>query len=216
MLSIRNLGLVTALACSALVLFLLLGIPLAAGLSKMIASSAFVAIAIRGGAMRSLFGRLVLAGLLLSWCGDAFLIGASQNAFLLGLTAFLLAHLSYVGAFVARGISLKWFALSALPVSLLAIAVSVWLAPHIAPALGVPVRLYTIVIGLMLISAAGTHGRLPSPCIIGGAILFFLSDLSVAALRVVATEFPTYVWGLPLYYGGQVLLALGASQSRSH
>lgn len=216
MLSIRNLVVFTSLACGALILFLLLGSPVAAGASKMLASSAFVAIAIRGGATRSLFGRLVLLGLLLSWCGDAFLIGTSRSAFQLGLVAFLLAHLSYIGAFVARGISLGWFALVALPVAVVAIAVSWWLTPYLAPDLVVPVRLYTVVISLMLISAAATHGRKSSPYIIAGAALFFLSDLSVAALRLVETEFPTYVWGLPLYYGGQVLLALGASQSRSH
>ena len=52
--------------------------------------------------------------------------------------------------------------------------------------------------------------------VVAGAVMFFLSDLSVAALRLVQTDFPTYVWGLPLYYAGQVCLALSTSQSRSH
>jgi hypothetical protein len=52
--------------------------------------------------------------------------------------------------------------------------------------------------------------------ILTGAVLFFLSDLSVAALRLVQTDLPTYTWGLPLYYAGQVCLALSTSQSRSH
>ncbi len=214
--SIAGLVILTAVACAALVLFLLLGYPLAAGVSKMLASSGFLAIAIRAGALGSLFGRLILAGLLLSWCGDAALIGRSQTAFLLGLVAFLVAHLAYIGAFVARGIDLKWASLTALPVALVAVAVSWWLTPHIAPWLNVPVRAYTVAISLMLICAAGTHGRAASMYILAGAALFFLSDLSVAALRLVETEFPTYVWGLPFYYGGQVLLALAVSQSRSH
>ena len=49
-----------------------------------------------------------------------------------------------------------------------------------------------------------------------GAVLFFLSDLSVAALRLVQVEYPTSVLGLPVYYAGQVCLALSSSQSRSH
>jgi len=52
--------------------------------------------------------------------------------------------------------------------------------------------------------------------ILAGALMFFLSDLSVASQRLVQMEFPTYVWGLPLYYAGQLCLALSVSQSRSH
>lgn len=216
MVSINRLIVFTAVACTALVLFLVQGLALAAGVSKILASSGFVAIAIRAGALQSWFGRLVLAGLLLSWCGDALLIGTSQDAFLLGLIAFLLAHVAYIGAFVLRGISLRWLLLAAVPVALVAVAVSWWLTPHIAPWLSVPVRVYTVVISLMVTCAVATHGRSASAYILIGAVLFFLSDLSVAALRLVETDFPTYVWGLPLYYGGQVLLALAVSQSRSH
>ncbi len=216
MLSIRKLIAFTACACAALVLLLLLGKPVAAGAAKMLASAGFVTIALRAGALQSLVGRLILLGLLLSWCGDALLISATQTAFLLGLAAFLLAHLAYISAFIARGISLRWAMLSALPVALLALSVSWWLTPHIASNLDIPVRLYTVVISLMVICAAGTHGRRASVHIVAGAVLFFLSDLSVAALRIVQTDVPVYVVGLPLYYGGQVLLALAVSQSRSH
>ncbi len=45
--------------------------------------------------------------------------------------------------------------------------------------------------------------------------MFFVSDLSVAAQRIVAVDFPTIIWGLPLYYGGQLCLALSGSQSSS-
>ena len=79
-----------------------------------------------------------------------------------------------------------------------------------------PVRAYIAVISLMVIFAIGTRGRGGTLLIITGAILFFLSDLSVAALRLVQTECPTYIVGLPLYYAGQVCLALSSSQSRSH
>ena len=216
MLSIRRLIAFTTFACAALVLLLLSGNPVAAGVAKMLASAGFVTIALRAGALESLPGRLVLLGLLLSWCGDALLIGTSQAAFLLGLAAFLLAHLAYVAAFIARGISLRWLVLTALPVALIALAASWWLTPHIAPSLEAPVRLYTVVISVMVVCAAGTHGRQASVYFLVGALLFFLSDLSVAALRIVQTDVPVYVLGLPLYYGGQVLLALGTSQSRSH
>ncbi len=206
----------TSLGCIALVLFLLLDFSVPAATAKLIASTAFVATAVRVGATRSLFGRFILLGLVLSWFGDAFLIGEARTAFLLGLGAFLVAHLSYIAAFVVRGVSTRWVMLGAIPVAAAAIAVSLWLAPHVPDNLAVPVRAYTVVISVMLVTAIGTRGHGAPATILAGALLFFVSDLSVAALRLVETGFPTYVWGLPFYYAGQTLLALSASQSRSH
>lgn len=214
--SLRLLVLLTALGCIALVAFLLLEFALPAAIAKLIASTAFVATAVRAGALVSLFGRLILLGLVFSWAGDAFLIGASRSAFLFGLVAFLLAHVSYTGAFVALGISERWALVGALPVVAVAIAVSVWLSPHLAADINIPVRAYTVVISLMLVAAIGSRGHGAPATILAGAILFFVSDLSVAALRLVETDYPTYVWGLPLYYAGQTLLAVSVSQSRSH
>jgi hypothetical protein len=78
------------------------------------------------------------------------------------------------------------------------------------------VRAYIAVISLMVIFACGTRGAGGSWLIPAGATLFFLSDLSVAALRLTGTDYPTYALGLPAYYAAQVCLALSVSQSRSH
>ncbi|MDH3333588.1 MAG: lysoplasmalogenase, partial [Gammaproteobacteria bacterium] len=102
------------------------------------------------------------------------------------------------------------------PVTAIAIGVFVWLEPYTPPDLLNPVRAYVAVISLMVVFAMGTQGRGGSKLIVAGAIMFFLSDLSVASLRLVQTEYPTYSIGLPLYYAGQVCLALSSSQSRSH
>ena len=101
--SVRMLIALVALACVALVALLFAGLPAPAAAMKAIASSAFIALAIRSGAWSSMFGRLILLGLALSWCGDMFLVGDSRVAFLAGLTAFLLAHLAYVSAFIKHG-----------------------------------------------------------------------------------------------------------------
>ena len=206
----------TALGCVALVSFLLLDFTVAAAIAKLIASTAFIATAVRVGALRSLFGRLILLGLAFSWGGDAFLIGDSRSAFLLGLVAFLLAHLCYIAAFLAFGISKRWAMLGAIPVAAAAIVVSLWLAPHLPVGMRVPVWAYTVVISVMLVAAIGARGQGAPATLPVGAFLFFVSDLSVAALRLVEVDYPTYVWGLPLYYAGQTLLALSVSQSRSH
>jgi len=212
----RLLVVLVGAACAALVTCLLLELGTAALAAKLIASTAFVVLAVHAGALQSVFGRLVLVGLLCSWCGDMFLTRSGQAAFLGGLVAFLLAHVAYIGAFIARGIRPAWLAYAALPVAALALAVSAWLTPYLAPALVLPVRGYTAIISLMVIFAVATRGRGATLLIPVGALLFFVSDLSVAALRLVQTDFPTYVFGLPFYYAGQVCLALSVSQSRSH
>ena len=211
----RNFVVVTALACVALAIFLLLQYDDAAAAAKLTASTAFVAVAMQAGGLRSWYGRLILSGLVFSWFGDAFLIAQSQAFFLLGLVAFVLAHIAYITAFVVKGINLRWIAVATLPVAAIGIAVSVWLTPHIPPELVIPVRVYTAVISLMVVTAIGTRGRGATILILAGASMFFLSDLSVASLRLVQTSFPTFVWGLPLYYAGQVCLAVSISQSQS-
>jgi hypothetical protein len=46
--------------------------------------------------------------------------------------------------------------------------------------------------------------------------MFLSSDLSVAAQRLLQTESATYVWGLPLYYSGQVCLALSVGKDKTN
>ncbi len=212
----RTAVIVTGLSCFVLVEALLADMPIVAGVAKVVASCGFLAVAVLSGALRSAYGKVLLGGLALSFLGDAFLIGETQEAFLAGLSAFLLAHLAYVTAFVINGVSWRWVGIAAIPVTGIALAVAHWLSPHIAPYLVLPVRLYIIVISAMLIAAFGTRGKGGPALILAGALLFFLSDLSVAALRLVQTDFPNYIWGLPLYYAGQLCLAASVSQSRSH
>lgn len=204
-----------AIACAILVTALYLGYESSAAAAKLVASSGFVALAIRLGSLQSTYGRVILTGLAFSWFGDAFLIGKPEQLFLLGLGAFLLAHLAYITAFVGRGMRLRTISIAALPILALAIAVTIWLRPYVPAELEYPVRLYTTVISLMVVSAFATHGQNPSRLILAGATMFFLSDLSVAALRLVQTDMPTYILGLPLYYASQVCFAVSTSQSRS-
>ena len=84
--------------------------------------------------------------------------------------------------------------------------------PHVSPALVAPVYAYVAVIGLMVIAAFGARGAGASTLLAAGAVMFFVSDLSVAMQRIVETDFPTYVWGLPLYYAAQLCLGVGAAR----
>ena len=206
---------VTALACAALLYFLRVGWPQLAAGAKAVASSGFLATAISAGALRHRFGRVLFGGLVLSFMGDMFLVGTTRTAFMFGLCSFLLAHLAYIGAFIIHGLSRKWLTVAALPVVMVAALVVRWLSPELPGELVLPVYAYIAVISLMVIAAFGSKGAGASTLLVVGAMMFFVSDLSVAAQRILQSDFPTIVWGLPLYYAGQVCLALSTSQSSS-
>lgn len=205
----------TAIACVALVYFQLGDRLQAAAAAKLIASIGFLSTAVSVGALRHRFGRIIFAGLLLSLCGDLFLIGQSQRFFLFGLASFLLAHIAYITAFVSYGQNRRWVLVAAVPAVAAAVGVGAWLEPYVSSSLAAPVHVYTAAITLMVITAFGARGAGAPRLIVAGALMFFVSDLSVAMQRIIETDFPTIVWGLPLYYTGQICLALGsASRNR--
>lgn len=200
----------SALGCVAVVACQLAGLGSEAAFAKIFASTAFVVAALTAGALRSAWGRILLVGLALSWLGDVLLIGRGPTWFLAGLVAFLLAHIVYIAAFGKRGISRRWAAVALIPVAAVSLLVSAWLAPYVPAPMVTPVRLYTLAISLMLIAAIATRGAGATALIALGASCFYLSDIAVAARQFTQPVFPPYVWGLPLYYAGQIMLALSA------
>jgi uncharacterized membrane protein YhhN len=127
-----------------------------------------------------------------------------------GLLSFLFAHAAYIAAFYGLGVKRRWLLASVLPVAGVSLAAALWMSPYVPPEMLLPVRVYTVVISVMLILAIGVRGAGGSLLVSVGAALFYLSDLSVAAGQFVQTDFPNYVWGLPFYYLGQILLASSA------
>jgi uncharacterized membrane protein YhhN len=204
-------GVLTLMACGVLVGAQSLGQPALAAPAKLIASCGFIAVAVLSDAWRSRYGRIVLAGLVFSWFGDMFLLGEGDTLFLAGLASFLVAHVAYILAFSTYGLSDRWCFSALLPVAVISMAVSIWLTPLVPDGMLAPVRIYTFAISLMVILAFGARG-VGAPVLVPlGATLFYLSDLSVATLQFTQTVFPHYVWGLPFYYTGQLMLALSAS-----
>jgi uncharacterized membrane protein YhhN len=176
-------------------------------LCKPLASTGFLAAALAAGALGSVYGRVILAGLLLSWLGDFFLISDQPGSFLAGLGSFLMAHLAFGAAFALRGQALPWTAAVLVLLAVVAWRVARWLGPHLTGSLRVPVHIYMAVITGMLTLAAGTVAG-GSPWItLPGAFAFYLSDLSVANDRFVYPSVVNKLWGLPLYYAAQLCLA---------
>jgi uncharacterized membrane protein YhhN len=158
----------------------------------------------------------LLVGLIFCLGGDVFLALPQERMFLFGLVSFLLGHVCYVLCFfyVAELNAWTWGG------SGIALAISglvfFWLRPHLGAML-VPVIAYVIIITAMVIGAFTVLGdtRLQSMgrfMVIIGAVSFYVSDLFVARDRFLESGFANRLIGLPLYYGGQFLLAFSVGQ----
>lgn len=118
---------------------------------------------------------LIVGGIVASWAGDVLLQSPGSMGFLLGLAAFLVAHLFYIGAFLMLGTGrvkiwvwayLMWYG------ALLAL-----LSPGLG-ALVVPVIAYGAVLGTMAILSTRVNA------VVGwGGLLFLLSDSILAMDR---------------------------------
>jgi uncharacterized membrane protein YhhN len=176
---------------------------------KALASAGFVALAVvLGGWQGSTFSRWVLAGLVLAAGGDVALAVPGERSFFVGLVLFLLGHVAYVFACAARVPPSAWLGAGALVPVLTSGAAFVWLAPHLG-SMRVPVAAYVLTITTMVAAASSVAraGGEGSSLLFAGAVLFYLSDLSVARDRFVSRAFVNRAWGLPAYYAGQVLMA---------
>jgi uncharacterized membrane protein YhhN len=175
--------------------------------AKMTAATSFICLAVSLGALKWNYGRVMVAGLFLSWWGDWFLAQGGDNYFLFGLVSFLLAHVMYCAGFGVRGVRWSWAGAALVPVVAMAGGVLLWISPHVGADMTWPVRVYTVVISSMVVLAFGAKGAGGPWSIPIGAVLFWFSDISVASGQFDVTDFPNYVWGLPAYFIGQVFLA---------
>ena len=177
-------------------------------LAKPLASLAFVWAGVVAGALESTYGQWVLAGLALCLLGDLLLIPLERPAvFRAGVFAFLAGHVAYSAAFLTQ--PLDGFGLVGGAILLVVVVGSVlrWLAGSLPADMVWPVRVYMLVIGVMSALACGVTAAGGPWAVAVGALAFTASDISVARDRFVRHEFLNRAWGLPLYYGAQLLIA---------
>ncbi len=176
--------------------------------TKPLASTGFLVVALGLGALDSSYGMLVLLALAFCWMGDLLLIPAGhKRTFVAGLGVFLLGHVVLIAAFITSGTSLPWLGGATLFMAAVALVTGRWLVPHAPSKLRPVVWLYICLIGLMVASAIGaTMGGGP-PVASAGAAVFAVSDIAVARHRFVSPSIMNKLWGLPLYYLGVLLIA---------
>jgi uncharacterized membrane protein YhhN len=180
--------------------------PAARVVGKPFASLGFIVAAIGFGALESRYGNIVLGGLILGAIGDVCLLGSGKKSFIAGLVSFLLGHVAYVVAFSSLSISPLAALTAAIVMAAFMVAVARWVFPH-APDMRIPIGVYMLVIAAMCVVAIGA-GVAGAPWMIPvGALMFTASDIAVVRDRFVAPGFANRLWGLPLYYAAQLIIA---------
>jgi uncharacterized membrane protein YhhN len=171
--------------------------------------AALIVTALVLGATDSAAGIWLLVALALGLAGDVFLLEKSDQRFRLGLAAFLVGHLAFVVSFTRLGLDPASWTWVAWVVLLLCLLATRKVAPATfvrgGTALALPVALYTVVIGAMVILAFDTG----VPLIAVGATVFAASDSILAVDRFVSPRPWAPVAVMVTYHLGQALIVAG-------
>lgn len=176
-------------------------------ISKPLTTLGAIAIAVSADGPRSATVATVVA-LALCLIGDVALIPAVDR-FIIGLAAFLLAHIAFIVMFALRGLD-RW-ALAGAAIAGCAVLLGTTAVPIVrgasAKGLGVPVCVYLVVISVMTIVGWATGNWL----IIVGATAFIISDSILGWGEFVAERAWTHVAIMVTYHTAIVSLALSLS-----
>ena len=161
------------------------------------------------------YTQVVLLGLFLSLGGDLVLMfPQNRKAFSMGLGLFLMAHLAYAVLFFRIGTLSVWTILSLLLLTILGSGFFRLIQSKLG-SMRLPVTGYIVIISVMVVSATSVSmnsslNLTPRIIILTGAVLFYISDLILAANRFWEPWKYSRI-SLAFYYSGQMLIALAAS-----
>lgn len=174
--------------------------------SKTVASASFVVLGAVRWSAGDVVGGWFLGALAFCAAGDLLLLG--KRSFDAGLLAFLLGHALYIVGFNAALPVGLWSLPILVPLALAAAGAAIWLWPHLGKRRA-PVLAYILAISVMVWGSFSNLCRSSLPwTAAAGASLFYLSDLAVARQRFVQESLINRIIGLPIYYLGQLLLAM--------
>ncbi|MHA4867766.1 lysoplasmalogenase [Duganella sp. PWIR1] len=157
-----------------------------------------------------LYRKAILAALLLSLCGDVFLMLPIRFGFELGLASFLVAHLFFLRAFT-RDAPLFGRRLPLILLLALSAANLLVLWPGVGAGLQLPVLAYMLCLVAMTAQAVsraftlGTAGGKLAAC---GGIAFLISDTTLAYNKFHAPVPASALLVLGTYYAALYLIAL--------
>ncbi len=163
---------------------------------------------------------LLLLALIASVAGDVLLALPLENSFVKGLSAFLIAHLLFVGLYIKNRMDWSDVSKGRKQTVFLLWIVSSASAFFVYPLLGellIPVLVYTFILTLM--ASMALFSRYPVFLTGFGAILFLISDAVLGARQFLnVPDYLSYVvWGT--YYFAQLFMTLGVmitDERRTH
>ncbi|MFN8383853.1 MAG: lysoplasmalogenase [Anaerolineales bacterium] len=158
-------------------------------------------------------------GVILSLVGDVLLMISLDRFFMLGLVAFLLAHLAYIVGFNIPVPAINFFGIVfAVMIGLGGARVIRRILDRL-PATGngkmrLPIIIYSAVISVMLLSAmmklVDISWSATAAALVGvGAFLFYLSDIILAWNKFVAPIQHGRIYNIAAYHLGQIALIAG-------
>ncbi|WP_113661394.1 lysoplasmalogenase [Pedobacter nanyangensis] len=172
---------------------------------------------------KSRFTSKVKIGLFFSLLGDVFLMFSAHHQlyFMLGLGSFLIAHLFYIAAFYVdlsnKAQSEKRYILPIFIVfGFSCLSYYYFLRPYLGN-MNIPVLVYCFVIALMGITAALRHGKTNYKSflwILLGAILFIISDATLAYNKFVERMDMGDFWVMFTYMLAQFLICMGTIERK--
>jgi uncharacterized membrane protein YhhN len=180
-------------------------------ITKSILSFLFVLTALLQPRPVPVYFNYLIVGLIFCLVGDVCLALPHKKAFMAGLVAFLLGHVLYVFSFSSLTPVSGWFSPGAIILVVISVLIFFWLRPHLKSML-IPVLIYILVITIMAFGAWAVFWKSSLQAsgrtlILAGALCFYVSDIFVARQRFIKEEFRNRLFGLPLYYTGQFMLA---------
>ena len=180
-------------------------------ITKSILSSLFVITVLLQPHSAPAYFNYLFVGLIFCLVGDVCLALPQKKAFMGGLVAFLIGHLLYIFSFSSLIPISHWFSPGLFIIVGISAFIFFWLRPHLKSML-IPVLIYILVITLMASGALAVFGKSSfqtsgRALILTGSLCFYVSDLFVARHRFIKQEYLNRLFGLPLYYTGQFMLA---------
>ena len=177
--------------------------------AKPLVLTSLIVVAAVLGATGTAAGTWLLVALLFGLLGDVALLSDSLPRFRAGVAAFLVGHLAYLVCFASLGLTMpawSWAGLAVLAVALFATR-GVVPATHRLDgrALSIPVAIYSVVIGAMLLCAWFTGVALVAL----GATVFVVSDATLSIDRFVRPIPHARLILMITYHVGQALIVAG-------
>jgi uncharacterized membrane protein YhhN len=164
---------------------------------------ALIAAALLAGEAPTAVRTWFVVALVLSLAGDVLLL-LPERWFVLGLVAFLLAHVAYIAGLAQLDLHWTWWALAVVIADLLLAPRLLAGVRRIDPALAGPVLAYLLVISAMAMTAWSTGEAL----LVVAALLFFVSDAVLAWNRFVSPRHWSPLAVMVTYHSAQACFVL--------